>query len=74
MRKVLEYLRKFPKMNGKVFYDKTRTKLTIPVELKPDSDYELGLNADGYLAFESEAGDPLYPVVIRFKTRKVNKI
>ena len=47
--------------------DKTRTVLTIPVELKPDTDYELGLNADGYLAFASEDGDPLYPELIRFK-------
>jgi hypothetical protein len=44
------------------------------VELKPNTDYELGLNADGYLAFASEDGDPLYPEVIRFKTRKVNNI
>ena len=65
---------KFPKMKGTVYYDKTRTIFTIPVELNPDTEYEFGLNAEGYLAFASEAGDPLYPVLIRFKTRKVNKI
>jgi len=59
----------FPEMDGSTYYDKTRRVFTIPVKLKPDTEYELGLNADGYYAFASEAGDPLYPVVIRFKTR-----
>ncbi len=65
---------KFPKIKGKLFYDKTRTVLTIPVELEPDTGYEFGLNAEGYLSFASETGDPLYPVSIRFKTGKAGKI
>lgn len=60
---------KFPEKGGEVFYDETKKVFTIPVKLKPDTEYELGLNADGVYAFASENGDPLYPVVIRFKTR-----
>ncbi len=58
----------FPEMAGALSYDKDRKVFTIPVKLKPDTEYELGLNADGFLVFRSEAGDILYPVVIRFKT------
>jgi hypothetical protein len=61
---------KFPEKGGEVFYDETKKVFTIPVKLKPDTEYELGLNAEGFYGFASEAGDPLYPVVIRFKTRK----
>jgi len=39
-------------------------------KLKPNTEYEFGLNADGYYAFVSDKGDILYPVVIRFKTGK----
>ncbi len=60
---------KFPEKGGEVFYDETKKVFTIPVKLKPDTEYELGLNADGFYGFASAAGDPLYPVVIRFKTR-----
>lgn len=67
---VMQLSDKFPDMNGEVFYDETRTIFTIPVKLKSDTEYEFGLNADGYYAFASEKGDILYPVMIRFKTRK----
>jgi hypothetical protein len=60
---------KFPETAGDVSYDKDRKVFTIPVKLKADTEYELGLNAEGHFAFRSEAGDALYPVVIRFKTR-----
>ncbi len=61
-----------PDMDGTVFYDQTRTVFTIPVKLKPDTEYELGMNAEGCLSFASEAGDPLYPVVIQFKSQKID--
>lgn len=61
---------KFPASDGDVFYDKTRTVFTFPVKLKANTEYELGLNAEGFYGFASEHGDPLYPVVIRFKTKE----
>lgn len=60
---------KFPEKGGEVFFDETKKIFTIPVKLEPDTEYELGLNAEGFYGFASEDGDPLYPVVIRFKTR-----
>lgn len=58
-----------PEITGPLYYDKERKILTIPVELKPGVTYQFGLNAEGYLAFRSEEGIPLYPVTVRFKTR-----
>jgi hypothetical protein len=60
----------FPKINGRIFYDKTRTILTIPVELHPDTSYKFGLNAEGYYGFVSQEGNPLYPVEVTLKTGK----
>jgi hypothetical protein len=68
---VMRFNDKFPEKGGEVFYDETKKVFTIPVKLKPDTEYELGLNADGVYGFASEAGDPLYPVVIRFKTKRL---
>ena len=48
-----------PKLNGEVFYDSTRTVFTIPVELEPNTDYTVGLNAVNALAFQDEKGNPL---------------
>ncbi len=40
----------------------------FPVELKPGSEYELGLNSQSYKNFRSAAGVPLTPVLYTFKT------
>jgi hypothetical protein len=66
---VIQLSDKFPEMAGDASYNQDRKVFAIPVKLRPDTEYELGLNADGFLVFSSEAGDVLYPVVIRFKTR-----
>ena len=60
---------KFPKMPGKASYDATRTVLTILVALEPGKEYELGLNAEGFLVMQDDQGNPLVPVVIKFKTK-----
>ncbi len=61
---------KFPESAGMVGYDESGRVFTIPVKLEPDREYELGLNAENVFAFQSEKKEILYPVVIRFKTRK----
>jgi hypothetical protein len=58
-----------PEITGDVYYDETRTVFTIPVRLKPDTAYTIGLNSENAPAFQDEEGNPLMPVVIRFKTR-----
>lgn len=60
----------FPKFAGKTSYDATRTVLTIPVELEPGREYLFGLNAEEVLVMKDDQGNPLAPVVIRFKTKK----
>jgi hypothetical protein len=44
--------------------------LTIPVELEPGREYLFGLNAEEVLVMKDDQGNPLAPVVIRFKTKK----
>ena len=61
----------FPGKGGELAYDKDCRVLTIPVKtLKPDWEYTFGLNSEGTAGFVSREGIPLYPVVVRFKTRK----
>lgn len=59
----------FPK-TGKPAYDAARMVLTLPVELKPDWQYEFWLNRGKYDSFQSEDGRKLRPVHVTFKTRK----
>src|ERR1039457_4647873 len=40
----------------------------LPVELKPNAQYRLGLNSPSYKNFHSASGVPLEPVVYTFKT------
>lgn len=42
----------------------------LPVELKPDSFYMLGLNSPSHKNFQSEGGVPLDPVLYTFRTAK----
>jgi hypothetical protein len=61
---------RFPGVTDQVSFDAKQTVLTIPVELEPNREYVLGLNAEETLVMQDEQGNPLAPVVIRFKTRK----
>jgi hypothetical protein len=40
----------------------------LPVRLKPEWSYELGLNSPSFKNFQSAAGVPLTPVIYRFST------
>jgi hypothetical protein len=61
----------FPGSGGQVGYDKDCRVFTIPTKkLKPDWEYTLRLNAGDVQAFYSQEGIPLYPIVVKFKTRK----
>jgi hypothetical protein len=59
----------FPK-TGKPSYDQDRKVLTIPVELKPDWQYEFWLNRGKYDSFRSADGESLQPVRVTFRTAK----
>jgi len=51
-------------------YDSTGTILTVPVQLRPEGYYTFGLNGENALFIQDRDGNPLVPVVVKFKTRK----
>jgi RNA polymerase sigma-70 factor (ECF subfamily) len=52
----------------KPFWTEDHKTCVLPVELKPDSQYRLGLNSPSYRGFQSAEGVPLAPVGYTFKT------
>ena len=52
----------------KPFWTEDHKTCVLPVELKPNSQYRLGLNSPSYKGFQSATGVPLAPVVYTFKT------
>jgi hypothetical protein len=52
----------------KPYWSKDGKTCVLPVELKPGSEYELGLNSPSYKGFQSDEGVPLKPVSYTFKT------
>jgi hypothetical protein len=52
----------------KPFWTEDHKTCVLPVELKPNSQYRLGLNSPSYKGFQSAAGVPLTPMVYTFKT------
>ncbi len=52
----------------KPFWTEDHKTCVLPVELKPDSQYRLGLNSPSFKNFRSAEGVPLVPVVYTFKT------
>jgi hypothetical protein len=52
----------------KPFWTEDHKTCVLPVELKPNSQYRLGLNSQSFKNFRSADGVPLAPVVYTFKT------
>jgi hypothetical protein len=59
-----------PETTGKPSYDSKRTTWTVPIRLKPESNYRFMLNSERFQGFRSADGVPLEPVTVRFKTGK----
>jgi tetratricopeptide (TPR) repeat protein len=59
----------FPKTTGKPHWTADHKTCILPVELKPDWEYRLGLNSLSFKNFRSRSGVPLEPVEYRFSTR-----
>ncbi|MGA2531645.1 MAG: DUF4932 domain-containing protein [Candidatus Aminicenantales bacterium] len=51
-------------------YDASRTTLTIPCDLKPDTAYGFSMNSAELLVMADDQGNPLVPLVYRFRTKK----
>lgn len=60
---------KFPDFTGKYRWESMNTIFILSVNLVPDTEYGYGLNSELAQYFADEKGNPLLPVVIRFKTR-----
>lgn len=58
----------FPEVTSPPTYDSRRRLLVIPVRLKPLWDYEFRLNSDGAAEIQSEKGEPLPPLHVKFRT------
>jgi hypothetical protein len=52
----------------KPFWTEDHKTCVLPVELKPNSQYRLGLNSQSFRNFKSAEGVSLSPVVYTFKT------
>ena len=52
----------------KPYWTDDQKTCVLPVELKPNSTYRLGLNSPSHKGFQSAAGVPLEPVAYTFKT------
>lgn len=53
----------------KPFWTEDHLTCVLPVDLKPGSEYRLGLNSPSHKNFQSTGGVPLEPVAYSFKTR-----
>jgi hypothetical protein len=60
----------FPQFTGRPTYDAAARVLTIPCELRPDTEYALQLNSEKNMMMTDEQGNVLAPFVLRFSTRK----
>ena len=59
----------WPTLIGTPEFDSTMTKLTIRVNLNPETEYTLGFNSRSHKKFASTDGIPLTPCVYTFRTK-----
>ena len=59
----------WPTLIGMPEFDSTMTKLTIRVNLNPETEYTLGFNSRSHKKFASWEGVPLVPCVCTFRTK-----
>ena len=59
----------WPTLVGTPEFDSSMTKLTIRVNLNPETEYTLGFNSRNHKKFASEDGVPLAPCAYTFTTK-----
>jgi len=64
------YGEKFPQGSAPAFWKDDRRTCVFPVKLKPDTEYEIGVNSVFNNNFQSADGVPAEPKVLKFKTRQ----
>ncbi|MDI6783561.1 MAG: Ig-like domain-containing protein [bacterium] len=60
----------YPEVSGQISWDSTFTACSMPVKLKPNQEYRIGINSFNHQNFASEEGIPVNPVVYTFKTKQ----
>jgi len=60
----------FPSVEGSPLFENGNKTVKLKVKLKPNTEYEIWLNKDETLGFKGKDNIPLYPVLIKFKTRQ----
>ncbi len=60
---------RFPKVEGKIHYDKDRLTCVLPVKLEPGKTYLIGINAERFRNFKDLNGQPALPYIVAFRTR-----
>ena len=60
----------FPKIDGKISYDKNFRTCTLPVKLEPDKTYAIWINSEKFDNFKDKQGHAAVPYLLVFKTKK----
>jgi hypothetical protein len=60
----------FPKVTGKIRYEKDKCTCVLPVELEPGKTYWIGVNSQRFRNFKDPAGNPATPFELTFTTKK----
>jgi RNA polymerase sigma factor (sigma-70 family) len=59
----------FPKVDGKIHYEKDRRTCVLPVKLEPDKTYWIGISSERFHNFKDLNGRPALPYIVAFRTR-----
>jgi RNA polymerase sigma-70 factor (ECF subfamily) len=60
----------FPKVTGKIRYEKDKCTCVLPVELEAGKTYWIGVNSQRFRNFKDQAGNPATPFELTFTTKK----
>jgi hypothetical protein len=61
----------FPKVDGKISYEKDKRTCVLPVKLEPDKTYAVWINfAEKFENFKDKDGQAAVPYLLVFKTKK----
>jgi hypothetical protein len=60
----------YPSVEGNPVFENGNKTVKLKVKLKPNTEYEIWLNKDENLGLKGKDNIPLYPVLIKFKTKQ----
>jgi RNA polymerase sigma-70 factor (ECF subfamily) len=60
----------FPKVSGKISYEKNLRTCVLPVTLEPNKTYAVWINSEKFENFKDKQGQAAVPYLLVFKTKK----